>query len=254
MFPPNEAEVLRRIAPTDVVLDIGGWACPFNRANYVLDAEPYETRGYYATMGLPASQGGAEEHFSAHTWVRRDICDHTPYPFADKSIDFVICSHTLEDIRDPLWVCHEMLRVGKRGYIEVPSRLAESCRGWEHPRIAGLSHHRWLIEIDPAKATVQFIPKYHILHSHWRLSFPPAVLARLKPEEKVTWLFWEDTFAYGEVSVHGADAIANQLEDYVRQRNPYPVWRTASDRVMRAAGDLVRRATRKLFGRKADPA
>ena len=59
-----------------------------------------------------------------------------------------ICSHTLEDLRDPLWVCAELVRVAKAGYVEVPSRAAEQSRGWEHPRIAGLSHHRWLIEID----------------------------------------------------------------------------------------------------------
>lgn len=39
--------VLANIKPDDIVLDVGGWACPFNRANWILDAEPYETRGFY---------------------------------------------------------------------------------------------------------------------------------------------------------------------------------------------------------------
>ena len=42
MYPPNDRKILGLLKPTDVVLDIGGWACPFNRADYVLDAEPYE--------------------------------------------------------------------------------------------------------------------------------------------------------------------------------------------------------------------
>jgi len=41
------SELLRRIQPNDLVLDVGGWACPFNRANWIIDAAPYETRGYY---------------------------------------------------------------------------------------------------------------------------------------------------------------------------------------------------------------
>ena len=30
-----------------MVLDIGGWAHPFNRANYVMDLAPYVTRGFH---------------------------------------------------------------------------------------------------------------------------------------------------------------------------------------------------------------
>ncbi|NQW05123.1 MAG: methyltransferase domain-containing protein [Acidobacteria bacterium] len=117
--------VLDMLSPTDVVLDTGGWASPFNRANFILDTEPYETRGFYRTFGGAPFQGPTEESFTEATWIRRDICERTPYPFADKPIDFVICSQTLEDIRDPLWVCQEMMRIGKRGYIETPSRVAE---------------------------------------------------------------------------------------------------------------------------------
>jgi len=171
MFGDVQA-VLDRIQPGDRVLDVGGWACPFNRANWILDAEPYETRGFYATIGMPASQGGAEEHFTKETWVQRDICAREPWPFADKSFDFAICSHTLEDIRDPLFVCSELIRVAKAGYIEVPSRLSETCRGAEHPRVAGLSHHRWLIEATANH--LQFTPKYHMIHGDIELALPAS--------------------------------------------------------------------------------
>lgn len=124
MYLPNSDLIMSRLPASATVLDIGGWAHPFNRANYVMDAEPYETRGYYNRTFARANPlpplGGTVEHFAPDTWIRRDICDKTPYPFADKSIDLVICSHTLEDIRDPLWVCSEMIRIGKAGYVEVP--------------------------------------------------------------------------------------------------------------------------------------
>lgn len=134
----------------------------------MIDAEPYETRGYFSNPDLARvrdwyapAHGGQRELFSKDSWIQRDICDRQPFPFANKAIDFVICSQTLEDLRDPLWVCSEMIRVGKRGHIEVPSRLAESSRGVE-PHQVGWSHHRWLIDI--VGNHVFFTMKYHMIH------------------------------------------------------------------------------------------
>jgi ubiquinone/menaquinone biosynthesis C-methylase UbiE len=62
-------------------------------------------------------------------------------PFEDKSVDFLICSHTLEDLRDPIRVCREINRVAKAGYIEVPSRAMETIFGLEHRGYPGYYHH-----------------------------------------------------------------------------------------------------------------
>lgn len=232
MFAESDKEILSRLKPTDVVLDIGGWACPFNRANYILDSEPYATRGYYKTVGLPASQGGDREYFTPDTWIQRDICDREPYPFADKFFDFVMCSHVLEDIRDPLWVCSEIMRVGKRGYIEVPSRLAESCRGWESDRIAGLTHHRWLIDIDGEKSHIRFLHKHHMIHSERRFACPRSFFRTLSDRQKVTWLFWDTTFSTSETNLHGISNIATELAGFVRTHYKYPDWLLKADRVV----------------------
>lgn len=74
MFEPNVDALLARLQPDDLVLDVGGWACPFNRAQWILDAQPYETRGFYRTFGGPPFQGGEREWFCRETWVQRDIC------------------------------------------------------------------------------------------------------------------------------------------------------------------------------------
>jgi hypothetical protein len=239
MFEANVARVMERIGPTDVVLDIGGWARPFNRADYVLDAESYDTRGYYGARS-PA-QGGDRERFSRATWIQRDICDRDPYPFADKQVDFVTCSHVLEDVRDPLWVCAEMRRVAKRGYIEVPSRLAESCRGLE-PGQVGWSHHRWLIDIDGASIT--FLMKYHRIHSHWRYSLPASYWRTLPESACVQWLFWDDTFEFSERTIHGVEHIEAELEDFVRRTRPYAPALVSVDRSLRRGLALVGRAGR----------
>lgn len=246
MNPANVERVLAMIRPGDVVLDIGGWGCPFNRATHVLDAFPYETRGGYATWGGPASQGGNVEHFTSATWIRRDICEKTPYPFADKSVDFVICSHTLEDVRDPLYVCAEMVRIGKRGYIEVPSREWETCRGHEYARIVGLSHHRWLIELDGTH--LRFLQKYHQIHAHWRFSFPKSHLERMPTDRAFLALFWDGSFTWSEDFSNEHDHIgrSTELAAYVQRVRPYSRLRLAGSKAVRESTSLASRLVHKI--------
>ena len=166
-----------------LVLDVGGWANPLGRADWVIDLEPYETRGLY---GTPPS-----ERFTADTWVQRDICAKEPWPFDDDQFDFVVCSHTLEDVRDPIWVCDEMVRVAKAGYLEVPSRIEEHMTGLSGTW-AGWAHHRWVCDVDPYAPSIDFVFKSHAIHAR---TLPKR---DLPPERRVQWLFWEGAFSYRE--------------------------------------------------------
>ncbi len=236
--------VLSRIKPDDLVLDVGGWACPFNRANWVIDAQPYETRGFYERNGLGKAQGGEKEYFNQNTWVQRDICDKQPWPFKDKFFDFSICSHTLEDIRDPLYVCSEIIRVSKGGYIEVPSRVYETCRGIEHNKIAGLSHHRWLVEINDNH--VGFTLKYHIIHADFQLSFPPSFFKLLSNSEMISYLFWQDDFTFAETQLYGEDSIYENLRQFVAQRYYYPPYRFQMQWINKQVERSVKGVRRRL--------
>jgi PAS domain-containing protein len=244
VFESNVARLLRELAPDAVVLDVGAWASPFNRAQWVLDAEPFDTRGYYRTFGGVASQGGDREWFSKDTWVQRDICDREPWPFTNKQFDFVVCSHTLEDIRDPLWVCSELIRVGKAGYIEVPSRAFESTLGVERPGIAGLSHHRWLIDIVDEE--IRFLQKYHLIHSHWRFNLPTTYLQSRPPESAVQWLWWNGNFRYSETTIHGLANQEHELERFAQATYPRPAWRYSTSDAWRFAAALPRRAWNRM--------
>jgi len=241
MFDPNVNQLITLLRPDDKVLDIGGWARPFNRANFVIDAEPYDTRGYYGAS-RPA-QGGERERFSNDTWIVRDICEKTPFPFRDKEIDYVICSHTLEDIRDPLFVCSEMRRIAKAGYIEVPSRMLETCRGVE-PGQVGWTHHRWLIDIDETARSISFLMKFHMIHSSFRFSFPAKVAQAAPPERQVQWLFWEGDFTFGERTIHGVENIAAELESFVAKVRPYSAARLAAARALSLTKNQLTRAAR----------
>lgn len=188
MILSNLERVLDSIGDDDRVLDVGGWAAPINRADWVLDLMPYESRGVLP----PGSFGPGPERFSAETWVQIDMCDRDPWPFEDGFFDFVFCSQTLEDVRDPIGVCREIARVGKRGYVEVPSMLDELT--WRVPtasggRWCGHMHHRWLTELDGDELV--FMLKPHSLHSEPRVRVPPSWAERLTLEERAIGLFWE---------------------------------------------------------------
>ena len=242
MDEKNMRAILERLGPADMVLDVGAWACPFNRAQWVIDAQPYDTRGFYRTFGGAASQGGEREWFSPDTWVQRDICDRRPWPFEDRQFDFVICSHTLEDIRDPLGVCSELMRVGKGGYIEVPSRARESTMREERPGQAGLSHHRWLIDI--AGNHIQFVPKWHMIHTSRRFHLPAGF-----PAPAIQFLWWEGAFTFAEAEVHGLAAQEAELERFINTLAPIPAWRAGAEALSatgRMATKLPSRAWRRL--------
>jgi len=244
MYEENVERVLRRLRDTDLVLDVGGWACPFNRAQWVLDSEPHETRGFYKTFGGLASQGGDREWFTRDTWVQQDICSRQPWPFTDKQFDFAVCSHTLEDVRDPLSVCSELVRVAKAGYVEVPSRRLETCRGIERPGMVGLSHHRWFVE--PLDHELLFIPKYHFIHTHWRYSFPKSFSRSLSASERVSVLWWEDDFRFREHMVHGLAAQEETITSYVQAVRSRPKAVLVGDRVSRLALQRLRNLKSRL--------
>jgi SAM-dependent methyltransferase len=210
MLEASLQRILRELDPGDLLLDIGGWGKPLTRADWVMDLMPYETRGLYGRDGeLP-------ERFSHETWVQRDICDRTPWPFDNDQFDFVVCSHTLEDIRDPIWVCSEIVRVGKAGYIEVPSRLEEQSYGFQGPWV-GWGHHRWLIDVVDDR--IDFVFKHHVVHGRSSDHFPAGFQETLTPEQRVEALWWEGSFEYRERVFISAEELDPYLADYVKRNS-----------------------------------
>ena len=184
MLPSATEQITDRLGPDALVLDVGGWAAPFNRADWVLDLMPYETRGVL----MPGGHGPGAERFSAQTWVQRDICDREPWPFADDQFDFALCVTTLEDVRDPVWVCSELGRVAKAGYVEVPSLWEELAYGIEGAHL-GHSHHRWICSV--VDGGLAFTHKPHSIHGDWRLRVLPRWRAEMSVEDHLQGLFWE---------------------------------------------------------------
>jgi SAM-dependent methyltransferase len=204
--------ILGELDDDAVVLDIGGWADPVPRADWVIDLMPHETRGLYEREGWVARRADPPERFTAESWIVRDLCDREPYPFEDGSIDFVICAHTLEDLRDPLFVCSEINRIGKAGYVEVPSRLEEQAWGVAGEYV-GWPHHRWLIDLEEDRLT--FAQKLHSIHARPDQQFPRSFWEGLTGEQRVEALWWRGGFSYREVNFVDGEASDRHLREPV---------------------------------------
>jgi SAM-dependent methyltransferase len=251
MLPAATERILTMLPADALMLDVGGWAAPFNRADWIIDLMPYETRG---AMG---SYGDGPERFTQDTWVMRDICDHEPWPFEDDQFDFALCVTTLEDIRDPIWVCSEMSRVARAGYIEVPTIEAERIYNvlGQGPWL-GHEHHRWLVEISGGELV--FMHKPHSIHHDWRLRVLPRWRARMSDEDQLQGLFWEREVPVRErflIGLDYADAL-EELRERVRRRfEPSPAElrvkqaRDVAQHGFNLAKRPVRRAAERLLDR-----
>lgn len=212
----NQKILVDKIKSSDLVLDIGGWHAPLNRADYMIDIMPYKTRN---RAGAFLTDVWAKEHFSEKTYIQTDICE-TPWPFKDKQFDFAICSHTLEDIRDPIGVCKEINRVAKAGYIEVPSRIAESTRGVERPFYCGYYHHRWLCEVENTNISFMFKPA--MIHAYRKFHFRKSLLKKVNPRYDFVGFFWSENFGFKEKIIIERDDVQKNLMDFKKQHETLP--------------------------------
>ena len=200
------------------VLDVGGGAAPFPRATHVLDSLPFE-KGSGQKQKLLAD--AVPTRFTRDTWYQTDACAHRPRPYPDKYFDYATCSHLLEDVRDPIWVCSEIQRVAKAGYIEVPSRILEQSLGVENPTYAGCYHHRWLIEIHDNR--VDFLFKPHNLHS-----LKSAIVARIgatqrmNPRYEIQFLEWSGHFDYAAPLLFSEPELERNLAEFAARSRSLP--------------------------------
>jgi SAM-dependent methyltransferase len=173
MFSINEKEV---------VLDAGGGHMPFSRADFIVEKNLLKS-GHRDGKQVPSDKLGK--------YIAADI---TCLPFKDKSFDFIFCSHVLEHVDDPAAACGELMRVGKRGYIETPRKWTEFYAG--HPS------HRWLVDLIEGKL---YFEKRRFINSPFMNFMLPQVWKNPKLYESAltnfrnitcVQLYWEERFEF----------------------------------------------------------
>ena len=176
---PDVAEYVARGIPQGAnVLEIGPGVVPFSRSTQFVDR--------LARTGLPGP---------LH---RLDVV-REPLPFADKGFDFIYCRHVVEDLVYPDLLLSEMARVGRAGYIETPSPIAELTRGVDGPRhgqqtpYRGYIHHRWIVWASGG--TLHLLEKANAIE-HIDLFTIEADEDLRRPLAWNTYLLWQDNFSF----------------------------------------------------------
>lgn len=189
-------EIIGSIPSHFKILDVGAASAPTKRANHLIDIVPYEKIHHHA------AKGPGEIKFSKQTYHQFDVCQRKKWPFNDKEFDYCICSQLLEDVRDPLWVLSEIIRISKAGYIEVPSRKYETSYGIEGRQLAGAVHHRWII--DTYENKLRFTFKYSWVHLPYVANKKPP-----KGNDRNLKIEWQDSINYFENVINDGPDIIN---------------------------------------------
>ena len=174
-WAPNQRvlDYLSSIIPEGAkVLDVGPGHAPFKRATHSVDF-----------VDVPGA-------------VNLKKCDlaNDPLPYEDKEFDFVYARHILEDMYNPFPLIKEMSRVGKAGYIECPSPIAEIGRGVDggSPPFRGYHHHRFIVWVFGKE--LRFISKYPFIE-YCRFD-EPAIDEMLKQDR-----YWNSYYLWeGEIN------------------------------------------------------
>lgn len=107
--------------------------------------------------------------------------------------DFVICSHTLEDIAAPQFVSEMLCKIAKEGFIAVPSKNMELTRNINGPYY-GWVHHRWIYNKEGDKFVAY--PKLNFLE-HYDHS---NIVNKFTSDINELCFFWKDNFEFNIVN------------------------------------------------------
>lgn len=208
-------DIMDELPNNMLVLDIGAASAPTARADYIIDYVAYDKINFSQLRGCDEKY-----RFNEKTYIQHDICTRGSWPFLDKQFDYSVCSHVLEDIRDPIWVCSEIIRVSKAGYIEIPSRMYESTFGVDHKKMAGACHHRWLIDLQDGK--LRFTFKNFYIHDRKinKNNYHPV------GEELYLRIEWSDSFDYFESWLNsGKEMFEYILERKISEKEKWNIFR-----------------------------
>jgi len=208
MDNPNKQKLFELLDqhPEWQVLDLGGWEQPLMRADWVVDIRDFDAPGNQGVIG-----DGQRRRNGRSRWVQMDMCGHK-LPFNDKAFDFVFCSNVLEDLRDPLWLCAEIQRVGKVGYIEVP-RVGQELTGGvdcRNGQYLGYWHHRWIVkpQVDArGHLELWFLPKFSMVNMK---SWPVKDSQRgFEP------IYWKDQIYTHEILTENSEQYYKVINDFL---------------------------------------
>jgi len=100
------------------------------------------------------------ENFKKLNLPYTQIKPNEKLPFKDKEFDYVILSHVMEHVPNLLEFRDEIVRVGKAGYIELPTKLNDNIVFGCDEEVLG---HKWWFEFDDDNQQLLYTEKKEVL-------------------------------------------------------------------------------------------
>ena len=154
--------------PTWKILDIGCGYRPHNKASTIADVQDFSN--YYKDKKF------------VHIKEKK-------LPFKDREFDFVIASHVIEHVNDFEFFIKEIERISSKGYIELPTRLADNLV------FENKTDHIWWFFYDDIKNKLIVSKKKQIIDPFITVSMS-KVLEEIYRDSLVIELYWEGKIEY----------------------------------------------------------
>ena len=136
-------------------------------------------------------------------------------PFKDNEFDYIIASHVVEHVEDISYFLNELYRVGRRGYIEIPTRLEDNLV-FENKK-----DHIWHLVFDDVNNQINISKKQQYFE-------PVLTVASIKKfneyfrESLVIELSWEDSIQFNmdddNLKTQAQISILNLLKKYFSKK------------------------------------
>ena len=129
------------------------------------------------------------DHYKDKTFIK---INEKKLPFKDKEFDFIIASHVAEHVEDISYFLNELARVGKKGYIEVPTKLEDNLV-FENKKA-----HIWHLVFDDVNNKLNISKKIQYIE-------PVLTVSTIKKfndyfrESLVIELYWEESIEFNIV-------------------------------------------------------
>ena len=122
-------------------------------------------------------------------------------PFKDKEFDYIILSHVLEHIPNVREFQKELVRIGKSGYIELPTKLNDNIVFGCDEEVFG---HKWWFEFDDDhnkllySKKIDAIEKFLSVGSVWKFQ-------KYYEDSFILQFYWENDFVMEEIPQYTID-------------------------------------------------
>jgi len=145
------------------------------------------------------------QQFKINLENKQDYLKIKEYVDINGKFDFSICSHTLEDIFNPIDLIEFIPTISNRGFIAIPSKYDELCYLYQNKHL-GNAHHKTILDI--IDNTLVLFPKYPFIEIS-----PRTQEIRNNHKGKELYFYWQGTIPYrvfgNGIPFIGDDALIN---------------------------------------------